>query len=69
MIKNQNEILLNRKEAAEILGVREGTLAVWSTTKRYNLPIVKVGRLVKYRYRDLIDFINKQTHGKGGGNE
>lgn len=41
--------LLSRKEAAEFLGVKEITLAVWKSTKRYDLPVVKVGRLVRYR--------------------
>jgi len=41
--------LLTRKQAAEFLGVREATLAHWKCTGRYNLPAVKIGRLVKYR--------------------
>ncbi|MBT4880871.1 MAG: helix-turn-helix domain-containing protein [Alphaproteobacteria bacterium] len=53
--------LLSRKEAAEFLGVKEITLAVWKSTKRYNLPVIKVGRLVKYRYADLLDFVERRT--------
>ena len=49
--------LLSRKQAAEYLGVKEQTLACWSTTKRYALPYIKVGRLVKYRRTDLEKFI------------
>lgn len=55
------EKLLNRKEAADFLGVTEHTLAVWACNKRYNLPYVKVGRLVKYRYADLLVFIERNT--------
>lgn len=55
------EKLLNRKEAADFLGVTEHTLAVWACNKRYNLPYVKVGRLVKYRYADLLTFIERNT--------
>ena len=55
------ERLLTRKEAAELLGVKEMTLAIWKTNNRYNLPVVKVGRLAKYRYSDLIAFIEKRT--------
>ena len=40
--------LLNRQETADLLGVSSGTLAVWLCCKRYNLPYIKVGRLVKY---------------------
>ena len=52
-----NTQLLTRKAAAEYLGIKENTLAVWATTKRYALPYVKVGRLVKYKRDDLEQFI------------
>ena len=54
------ECLLTRKQAAEFLGVKEHTLAVWACSKRYDLPYVKVGRLVKYRYSDLLAFVDRQ---------
>jgi len=57
--------LLSRKEAAEFLGVKIITLAIWESTKRYNLPMVKVGRLVRYRFGDLLDFVEKRTVNKG----
>ncbi len=53
--------LLSRKETAEILGVTEGTLAVWASTKRYNLTFIKVGRLAKYRYSDIERFLEQRT--------
>jgi len=56
-----NNKLLTRKEAAKFLGLSEGTLAVWKVTKRYPLPLIKVGRLVKYRESDLIQFLDKMT--------
>lgn len=56
-----NDRLLNRKEAAELLGTTEGTLSVWTCNKRYHLPIVKVGRLVKYKLSDLMAFIDART--------
>jgi hypothetical protein len=49
--------LLTRPEAAAVLGVKVGTLAVWHCTKRYQLPVIKVGRLAKYRLSDLQRFI------------
>jgi hypothetical protein len=61
-----NDKLLNRREAAELLGTTEGTLAVWTCNKRYNLPVVKVGRLVKYKLSALITFIDNRTvYGRG----
>ncbi|MBM3633365.1 MAG: helix-turn-helix domain-containing protein [Alphaproteobacteria bacterium] len=53
--------LLSRKEAAEFLGVKEITLAIWQSSRRYKLPVVKVGRLVKYRFGDLLDFVERRT--------
>lgn len=50
--------LLSREEAAEFLGVSKGTLEVWASTKRYNLPFIKIGRLAKYRLADLQEFVN-----------
>jgi excisionase family DNA binding protein len=55
--------LLTRKQAAAYLGVKPQTLAVWVTTKRYNLPMVKVGSLVRYRLADLERFIESRTVG------
>jgi excisionase family DNA binding protein len=49
--------LLSRKEAALYLGVSENTLAIWQSTGRYSLPMVKIGRLAKYRKVDLDAFI------------
>ncbi len=54
--------LLSRKQAAVYLGVNERTLANWKCAKRYNLPTVRIGRLVKYRQADLDTFI------QGGAN-
>ena len=58
-----NSILLTKEEVSSILGVSVGTLAVWRTTKRYNLPYVKSGRLVRYRQEDIQAFINSRIQG------
>lgn len=49
--------LLTRKEAAKYLGLSHRTLAVWATTKRYPLEMVKIGRLSKYKKSTLDAFI------------
>lgn len=61
--QNIRSKLISRKEAADLLGTTEGTLAVWACNKRYNLPMVKVGRLVKYKLSDLEAFIERRTVG------
>lgn len=45
--------LLNEVQAAAEIDVAPGTLSVWRSTGRYQLPYVKVGRLVRYRRADL----------------
>ena len=64
MNKLHENSLLTRKEAANFLGVSEITLALWKSTKRYSLPVVKVGRLAKYRYGDLLEFVERRTVNK-----
>jgi excisionase family DNA binding protein len=61
MVDLGNNRLLSRKEAAEFLGVKVITLAIWKSTQRHNIPVVKVGRLVRYRLGDLLDFVEKRT--------
>jgi excisionase family DNA binding protein len=54
-------ILLTRDEAAELLGVKVQTLASWACSGRYNLPMVKVGKSVRYRLSDLEEFLAGRT--------
>lgn len=54
-------VYLNNKQAAEFLGVTEGTLAVWRTTRRYAIPYVKVGSLIRYKKADLEQWLEQRT--------
>jgi excisionase family DNA binding protein len=56
----QNE-LLTTQEAAEFLGSTVGTLEVWRSSKRYPIPYIKVGRLVRYRRSDLLAWLESRT--------
>ena len=53
--------LLTRRETANLLNIREQTLAVWHATGRYALPVVKVGRSVRYRQSDIDAFLESRT--------
>lgn len=57
--------LLTPQEVANRLGVSTTTLATWRCTKRYPLPYVKVGRLVRYRQADVDAFELGQLHEVG----
>lgn len=61
--------LVDQKEAARRLGLGEGTLAVWRSTGRYQLPFVKIGRKVKYRIDDLDAWIAGRTRSNGATGE
>lgn len=52
--------LLNPREVSEILGVSEETLSVWRCNKTYDIPYIKVGRLVKYKQCDIDSFIESR---------
>jgi len=53
--------LLTSEQAAAYIGVASGTLEVWRCTKRYHIPFIKVGRLVRYRRSELDSFLDKRT--------
>ena len=54
--------LLGEAQAAEILTVAEGTLSTWRSTGRYALPVVKIGRNVRYRRSDLLARLAPALH-------
>ena len=54
-------MLINENNAAKILGIAPATLAVWRCTKRYKLPYVKVGRLIRYKESDVEAFIESRV--------
>jgi hypothetical protein len=61
--ETQHDQLLSRAQAAAYLGLSSRTLAVWKSTGRYALPVIKIGRLAKYRKGDLDAFIARSRVG------
>lgn len=57
-MENQ-EKLLNVREAAEILGIKTKTLYQWKWRGKL-IPFVKVGKSLRISEKDLLDFIKKQ---------
>ncbi len=53
--------LMNDAETAAMLGIKPGSLPVWRSTRRYPLPWIKVGRLVRYRRDDVLAFLESRT--------
>jgi hypothetical protein len=56
--------LLSPRQAADMLDVSPGTLAVWRSTKRYPLQYIKVGGKVRYSLKHLLDFLALRTVGQ-----
>lgn len=63
------EVPLTDLQAAELLGVRPQTLAVWRTTGRYGLPFFKIGRLVRYSRSDVEAWRDSRRVVSGAGAE
>ena len=55
--------LMTPDEVANYLGISTETLNVWRCTKRYNLPYIKAGRLVRYRVEDVEAFVISRVQG------
>ncbi len=53
--------LLTRHQAADYMGMASQTLAVWASTGRYGLRYIRIGRLARYRRRDLDEFMARRT--------
>lgn len=65
MNTQDNKALVDQTAAAEILHVKPYTLTNWRCTKRYPLPYIKIGRCVRYRVSDLLQFMeNNRVSGE-----
>lgn len=52
--------LLTRAQAAEKLGLQPQTLALWAANRRYDLPMVKLGKgVVRYLEEDVDAFARR----------
>jgi excisionase family DNA binding protein len=57
--------LIDCQETAEILGISKSALEAWRTTGRYQLPFIKVGRNVRYRRSDVLQWLDSRTRASG----
>ena len=57
--------LLDEHAAATMLDLSPGTLSVWRSTGRYNLPFLKIGRNVRYRRADLQMWLEARARASG----
>jgi hypothetical protein len=59
-VRVMNKYRLDTAHAAEILDQKPTTLVTWRSTKRYDLPYVKIGGKVRYSEEDLLAFIESR---------
>lgn len=57
--------LVDDKTAAALIQVSPGTLSVWRSTGRYQLPFVKVGAKVRYKRCDLQAWLDSRYRASG----
>lgn len=57
--------LLTEREAANLLSIAPGTLAIWRSTGRNALPFVKVGGAVRYSRKALEAWLQARTRSNG----
>lgn len=55
------DTLLDDAQAAALLGVKKATLGVWRSSGRYDLRFHKIGRLVRYKAGDLLDWLESRA--------
>lgn len=54
--------LLSTDQVASILNLSDGTLRVWRSLGKKELPYIKLGRAVRYREKDILEYIKNNTH-------
>jgi hypothetical protein len=57
--------LIDEQATAELLCLSPGTLSVWRSTGRYNLPFLKIGRNVRYRRADVLTWLDSRSRANG----
>ena len=55
------DVWVTRSVAAYLIGVTKGTLEVWASKGKNDLPYQKCSRLARYRIGDIKDYIRRST--------
>jgi excisionase family DNA binding protein len=56
MTQNLQSILLDEKQAAEVIGCSPQTLRIWRVEKKH-LRYIKLGRMIRYHQADIEAFV------------
>ena len=58
----QKNDFLNQKDVANMLNVKVSTLNHWRCVKRYDIPHVKLGRVILYPEKAFKEWLSGYTH-------
>ena len=59
--EHYDKILLTTPEVSQITGNTESTLATWRCTRKVNIPYIKIGKTVRYRLSDVLNYLSEMT--------
>ena len=59
-MNNQSDVTLTTAQAAELLGIKHGTLEIWRIQGK-SPKYMKIGRAVRYRKSDVLEFMENCT--------
>ncbi len=62
-ISLDDNIIVDTPEAAMLIHTPEKSLIKWRSTGEHNIPFIKIGRNVRYRTKDLRDWIDAHVQG------
>lgn len=63
MAQPNHDELMTPEQAAQFLSLSTTVLGAWRSLGRYGLPYLKLGRQVRYRRKDLVAFLERNTIG------
>ena len=56
------EELMTTQEVADYLRIKKQTLEAWRSKNINNIPCIKIGTSVRYRRRDVEEWVQKQLN-------
>lgn len=59
--EHYDKVLLTTAEVADITGNTISTLTTWRCTRKVNIPYIKIGKTVRYRLSDVLNYLNDMT--------
>ncbi len=61
--RSAKDQLLTTAQAAELLGLSETTLSTWRSTRRADVPYLKIGGRVRYKRSEVEAWVKSQRQG------